>query len=249
MRVLFIIPDVQGRYFKPGQPHAGIAYLAGSISSNGHEVRVLDMRLGTERKKKNKILTTFHPDMIGITITTLQYKKTYGLIKDLKAEYPDITIIVGGAHVSILKGKALQETAADFAVFGEGENTLLETISAIEDGTADFSGIRGLAWRNQNALIENKARNPVKNLDTLPYPLYDIFPMKKYIDHKIPIVTSRGCPGQCVYCSVKTLFGRRFRARSPENVIEEITIWKKRGIKYFIFNDDCFTADIKRAEK
>ena len=250
LKNLFIIPNIQGKYFRPGQPHVGIAYVAAMLCTDpDNSVQVHDMRLDESVSSLHRTIQGFCPDILGVTITTLQYKKSYHLIDELKKRYPEKTLIIGGPHVGTFKEKVLLDTAADLAVVGEGEHAIKEVLSAIREKRDDLSHIKGVIWRRGGEIVINEPRPFLSNLDELPFPRYDLFPLRKYIDDKVPILTSRGCPGACVYCSVKTLFGRRFRARSPENVVEEISYWIDRGVRYFIFNDDCFSAIIPRAEK
>lgn len=247
---LFIIPDTQGKYFRPGQPHVGVAYLAGALCADpGNSVMVHDLRINNSPSTMHQRIKAFAPDILGVTVSTLQYKKSYGLINELKRHYSEKPLILGGPHIGTFREKTLMDTQADMAVVGEGELTLREVVTAIRGRRSDLSHIKGLIWRKNGEIVVNEPRDFLSNLDELPFPRYDLFPLGKYIDDKIPILTSRGCPGACVYCSVKSLFGRRFRARSPENVIDEITSWTNRGVRYFIFNDDCFSASIPRAER
>ncbi|HCC55339.1 MAG TPA: hypothetical protein DEQ20_10540 [Desulfobulbaceae bacterium] len=250
MKTLLIIPDIQGKYFKPGQPHVGIAYLAGALTQqDGFDVKVVDMRLGINVADLLKKIAEYKPSLIGITITTLNYLKSYKLIYSIKNQFQQIPVIIGGPHVTTFATTILQETKADLAVIGEGEKTIVEVAKIIQQNSINFERVAGLIWRDPQTIRINPARKPEACLDTLSFPRYDLSPLGKYIDNKIPILTSRGCPGRCVYCSVNSLFGRAFRSRSPENVFAEIRFWHEKGFKYFIINDDCFTAAIPRAEE
>lgn len=250
MKTLLIIPNIQGKYFKPGQPHVGIAYLAGALTHQEEfKVNIVDMRLGIKVHTLIKQISTYAPSIIGITLTTLNYKTAYRLIATIKKQFPGIPIVIGGPHVTTFAATILQETDADLAVTGEGERTLVEIATQIYQKTCNFNDISGLVWRDGKKITANLPRKPSSSLDNLAFPRYDLSPLGEYIDNKIPILTSRGCPGRCVYCSVNSLFGKGFRIRSPENVFEEILFWYEKGYKYFIINDDCFTAAIPRAEK
>lgn len=247
MKVFLIVPNVSGQYFRTGQPHAGIAYLAATLIKKGHKVKVADLRVEPEGKVLFEKIKAFKPKLLGITCVSLDYLKVYSLIKTLKKSFP-IPIVIGGPHTATLKEKVLKESLADLAVVGEGEETLLEIIENLQ-GKKPLRNINGLIWRRGKQIIFNPPRAFIQKLDQLPFPAYELFPLEKYFDKKIPIVSSRGCPGNCTYCLVKIIFGQRFRSRSAENVVDEIEYWHKQGYDFFEFNDDCFSADLKRAEK
>ena len=134
----------------------------------------------------------------------------------------------------------------------EGEETFIEFIKALNNKTP-FSGVEGLIWRDKDGnVIENKNRSLLQNLDNIPFPDYEAFKLEKYsytVAKTLPVITSRGCPYGCNYCSVKLSMGRGFRARSPENVVRELEKWHNLGFNNFEFNDDCFSLDLERAKK
>lgn len=246
MKVFLIIPNIAGQYFRTGQPHVGVAYLAGSLLKNGHDVKVADLRVEPDEVVLYRNIRKFKPDLLGVTCVSLGYLNTYKLITRLKKKFK-IPIIIGGPHVATFREKVLKESDADMAAIGEGEETLLDLIKNLPQKKLD--NVKGLIWKKNKMVINNPPRPFIQDLDRIPFPAFHVFPMKKYFDKKIPIVTSRGCPGNCTYCMAKILLGQRFRPRSPENVLEEIEYWYRKGYNFFEFNDDCFSADIKRAEK
>lgn len=246
MRIYLIIPNVQGQYFKPGQPHAGVAWLAGTLLNAGHKVSVSDMRVEPDIKFLFQRIRKFKPAIIGINCVSLGYLGTYKFVEGLKKKFK-LPIILGGPHIATLKEKVLSESAADFAVLGEGEKTILELLEQFQ-GKKDYAIISGLIWKKGKEVVINPPRLFIENLDDLPFPAFQLFPLEKYIDKKIPIVSSRGCPGNCIYCLVKVLLGQRFRPRSPESVLAEMEYWHMKGYNFFEFNDDCFSANINRAE-
>lgn len=242
MKVFLIVADMQGRYYKPSMPHTGLAYIAAFLLKNGHQVKVLDMRLEYEEGYLLDKLKEFKPDIVGVTGPSLQYSRLYNLIDILKKQ--GYRVVVGGPHASTIRKKILEETNADFAIKGEGELTFLDLCNGKEK-----QDISGLIWRDNGTIVENPDRERIKDLDSLPFPAYELFEIEKYMDKKIPILTSRGCPYRCIYCSVRLVIGREFVSRSPENVVEEIIKWKNKGYSRFIFPDDCFSLDLNRAKK
>ena len=242
-KIIFLIPNIIGIYEKPATPHVGMAYLAG-VAREKHDVKIIDMRVKKDLDKVIKEMDYYHPDLICVHSCTYQHKKSYDLVATLKKKFPKSTLIIGGPHASTWLEKILKETKADLAVFGEGEKTFLELL----DGKT-YDKIDGVIWRDGKKVVINSPRKFIEDLDTIPFPAYDLYDLSKYLDKKIPIVSSRGCPSACTYCSIKMIFGKPFRPRSAKNVIDEIKFWYKKGYKFFQFTDDCFTFDVDRAKK
>jgi len=124
----------------------------------------------------------------------------------------------------------------------EGEYTLLELIQG-----RPLPEIKGLIWRDGEDIVVNPPREPLLDLDSLPFPDYEMFKLENYGIKRIPLNTARGCPHLCTYCAVDLVIGRRFRARSAQNVVDEIEFWYKKGYRNFGFNDSTFTENMKRA--
>jgi radical SAM superfamily enzyme YgiQ (UPF0313 family) len=243
MRVLLIVPKGIGRYEKPTVPHAGIGYIAAMLRKYDHSVKIADMRLYPEYNYLYGMIKSFKPDIIGITTASRGYKIAYSLITRIKKDF-FIPIVIGGAHASTIHEKILEECEADYSIIGEGEYTMLELVEK-----NDLETIKGLCWKKENKIIKNDFRPFNKELDELAFPAYELFELDKFIEKRIPIVSSRGCPFQCTYCSVKLVMGMPFRYRTPENVVQEIEYWVKKGFNQFEFTDDNFTCIKSRAEK
>ncbi len=255
MKILFVVPRNKSLFGDKGltaHPHIGVAYLSAFLKENGVEIKVFDDGLQDDLTKLYELIDGFGPAVIGITIFSYSYGFAYQLIAKIR-EKSRIPIVAGGPHVCAIKGKILDDAEVDFAVKQEGEFTLLELLQALKAKAADFKGIRGLIWRDsENQVIENPDRDLIEDLDSLPFPDYDSFGIEKYICHKqktLPLITSRGCPFGCNYCSVRLSMGHKFRARSAENVFSEIGYLYDKGWRNFDINDDCFTLDKERAEK
>lgn len=225
----------------PAYPHIGLAYITSYLELKGHTVIPIDLRV-SKFKYVKEILST-HIDFIGITSSDFGYKKAYDLISKLK-KITNAKIVIGGPHVSTNKAKVLLQCQADYAIKGEGEITFAELCSGKFPSEID-----GLIWNDGKIVHENYDRQPIPNLDMLPFPAYDKFQFSEYSLSEIPIVTSRGCPHNCIYCAVHCIMGYRFRPRSPENVISEIEHWISKGHIHFQFTDDNFTFDIIRAKQ
>lgn len=254
-KVLFIIPPTKSMFGGegniPDHPHVGIAYLTAVLKKNNYEVAIFDQGLERNIDKLYKKITEFKPEIIGISIFSYCYDEAYKIIVQVKTKFKKIPLIIGGPHIAATQSTILKETKADFALIGEGETSFNEFLKQLSFKKPDFSKVPSLIWRDKEKIKENPRGQLINKLDDLPFPDYDAFGLERYpcFESKtLPILTSRGCPYGCNYCSVRLSMGRGFRPRSPQNVIKEIEFWYKRGFRNFDINDDCFTLDLDRAK-
>jgi len=237
-------------------PSLNLGYLAAVLEKNGFNVEIIDARVLNlnnvqllERLKQDK------PNLIGITSTVLTINTVIELCKSIKKELKGSLVVIGGPHISSTPKETMKFGCFDIGVIGEGEYTLLEIVQQLSIGKLDLKKIRGICYIKNKKLIFNEARDYIKDLDELPFPARHLYPpLSEY--HPVPasykklplahMFTSRGCPHQCTFCD-RTTFGKRFRARSPKNVVDEIeeclTKYHAKEIKFF---DDAFTVDKKR---
>lgn len=255
MKVLFAIPKIKSMFGDvkslPPHPHVGIAYLASVLKKNKIAVAVYDEGIEEKREVLFRMIDQFQPQVIGVTGFSYAYGFLEELIRAIK-KHTSLPLIAGGPHVSATGKEIVQSTPVDFAFAGEGEEGFLEFLKQIKKKKPDFGQVPGLIWRRGRGARENPRPAFIKDLNRLPFPDYEIFPLEKYpcySEWSLPILTSRGCPYGCNYCSVRLSMGRGFRPRSPRNVVAEIRHWYKKGFHSFDFNDDCFTLDLDRAER
>jgi anaerobic magnesium-protoporphyrin IX monomethyl ester cyclase len=263
LNILLVDP---GRFFlekKTGvakvYPHIGLAYVAASLLKENFNVRIVDMTAyGIDTSQLRGIMRTFKPDIVGITAVSFLVPDAYDVATVAKETRPETVVVLGGAHASALPIKVLvQCRALDIAVCGEGEYALVEIAHLLEKGNLleNLETIRGISYRKDGKVLLSKAREPIQNLDALPFPRWDLFDYSKYkkvYSEKFreeislyQIAGSRGCPYQCTFCF--PLHGRQFRFRSPENVVKEIEVnHEKLGAKHFDFTDSTTTVDRKR---
>ena len=256
MKILFIIPKIDNSQIKGEYPHIGVGYLSEVLLQNKINHEVIDMTLGYEQDYLIGYIKKYEPDVIAITTYSYRFNNTKSIIELLiknKQQF-DYKILLGGPHVSCLRKESMFE-GVDFEIKGEGEETLKEFCKSFDKKNRDYSKILGLIWRKydkkikSSKIIENPDRPWITDLDKIPFPKYTKFEFQKYIcynDRYIRINTSRGCPYQCIFCSVKFVTGNQFRARSPKNLLEEIHYWYDHGFKTFEFVDDNFTLNKKR---
>ena len=207
-KVLLISPPTSS-YLGAARPPQNLGYLAKALQENEIEYDVLDMRLGYTLKHLMRKMAVFKPDLIGVTLVSLQYKNTFDLISTVKRLNPDIRTIVGGPHVTALQEKVLYDCPdIDFGVVYEGEDTLVE----ICQDRLPISEIGGLLHRENGEVIYNGHRLFNKPLDQIAFPTYEKFELERYI-REMPFNSSRGCPLRCVFCPNK-LITKRSRANN-----------------------------------
>jgi anaerobic magnesium-protoporphyrin IX monomethyl ester cyclase len=177
-----------------------------------------------------------------------------------KAVNPAVITIMGGAHPSATPEPTLADPSVDYVVVGEGEDTLPALVEALESGQSPAQ-VEGLAFRDGERVVMTPRGHYIENLDVLPLPARHLLPMDKYLTINRPhgtvarhspntsLVTSRGCPARCVFCSIHTVWGRKFRARSPEQVLNELeSLVCDYGVREVHFEDDNLTYDRARAQ-
>ena len=241
-RVLLLFPDYKGGHFGALRPPAGLGYIAETLRSAGVEYDVVDMAAGATLSDLHERISRFNPDLIGISMMTFMYRRSYEIIRIIKQSHPSIAIVSGGPHISTVRETALQECPElDFGVVLEGEETILELCRGEE-----LSSIKGLIYRKGNEIMFTGERTFADDLDSIPFPRFDKFPLQKYVTEEIGIVSSRGCPHGCIYCPVKAAIGRQWRRRSADSIVREIQYWHDRGYRQISMLDDNFTFDQER---
>jgi len=234
-------------------PLLGLGYLAAVLEKNQYEVDVIDcqaLKLSYEEFKNE--IGKRQPNIVGITSNTLTYKSGLHIAKIAKEVYPNCLTLFGGPHVTFWDDKALQECPdLDVVVRKEGENTLLELVQRLEAGKS-FRDVLGITYRRDGKIAKNPDRPYIENLDGLPFPARHLWPierLRKYED-MFYIMTSRGCVYWCEFCATVRMHGRKYRIRSPKNVVDELEFLNKTyGATNFTFCDDVFTVDKARTEE
>lgn len=257
----------------------GLANIGAILETNGYNVSVIDALaegINVVKKTKNSTrvglseetiiekLNYYKPDIVGVsTMFTAYSGDAHDIAKIVKNFNPKTLVIFGGAHASILYKNTLSDKNVDIVVVGEGEDTIIEIIQKFEKKN-NLKNISGTAARNKkDEIILNPRRPLIAKLDSLPIPARHLLPMDIYLKDttenkssyamRFPsttVVTSRGCPGNCIYCAVPTIWGRSWRPFSAERIIDEIEFLVNRyGIKEIHFLDDNISVSRKRLEK
>ncbi len=235
-------------------PPIGLAYLAAAIESRGHSVQIIDANREGISSGDIGDYVSRKPDVIGITANILTIKVAVLYAEALKRAYPQAQILLGGPQVSVI-GQALLEKypVVDALVLGEGEATIAELADRI--GKQDiYAGVPGVIFRNGSRIVNNGMRPLIEDIDLIPRPAYHLLPhLSSYRTRSRAnpvgyVFTSRGCPAACTFCYRN--FGTKWRARSPENIIEEIAFLREEyGIRQLDILDDNFSFDADRARR
>jgi len=206
-------------------PPLSLAYLAGILNREGIEVKILDFLVTQYRPRKlRQELEEYRPQLVGATCVTLNYPIATRMLKVCKALDPNIITVIGGPHVTFaLEETLLQAPWIDAIVIGEGEKTLAELAKAVEEGK-DFHHVAGIAFVDGGMVVKTSPRALIENLDQIPLPARGLLPIARYSALGTPctVITSRGCPYSCIFCSGRQMFGPRVRFRNPGLVVDEI---------------------------
>lgn len=276
-KILLIMPPatITGEYTKEIQPPLGLAYIAACLENEYH-VEILDAPCeGWEKEEKEaggaityginfgtvrERIESFKPDIVGVScLYSMQYKNAHKVCAVAKDACKEVITIMGGAHPTTLPRETLNDINVDFVILGEGEDSIKKLLGRIREGK-DIADIDGVAFREEGNVVVKPKTKFIEDLDTIPFPARHLLPMEKYfkinLPHGVssryspntPVITSRGCPANCIFCSIHCIWGYRYRARSVENIIAELKLLKNTyNIREIQFEDDNLTYDKKRA--
>ncbi len=253
---LFVVPSFP-KFYSPqaaetpgySSPPLGLCYLSSTLESAGYSVAIEDMHIA--KLHPQDILPIFEkhaPKVVGISSSTPTYPNARRTAKFIKALSPKTPVIMGGMHASALPEDVLNDGDVDIVVRGEGELTIVDLAEHLIRKEKDLSTIPGISFRRSDGeIIHTTKRSLIQDLDNLPLPARHLIDLDAYYQ-KGAMITSRGCPERCIFCSCGAFVGRTYRKRSPENVVQEIEhLISTYGIKRFDFHDDEFTMLPERA--
>jgi anaerobic magnesium-protoporphyrin IX monomethyl ester cyclase len=258
----------------PLTPPIGPAYLASSLRQAGHIPRIVDglgenpfqvtplfdnsvMAIGL---RSEQIVELIQPDtdLIGVSCMFSQdWPEVRRLIRMVRERFPRIPIVAGGEHITAVGAFTLESTPeVDVCVMGEGEETIVDLANALAEG-APWGNIPGLMIRTpEGGTRHTGPRTRIRDLDTIPWPAWDLVPLNNYLNNglgygvdrgrSMPMIATRGCPYQCTFCSNPEMWTTRWYARKPDEVLDEIQAYQdKYGATNFDFYD--LTAIVKRS--
>ena len=252
-KVLFVIHDL---YQDDVHFPLGIAYLASALLRAGATVDIYDMAVHHYTNEElSQFLDEQEYDLIGVSFLAARFKETgEPLLNVISDHKKDAWLVVGGHGPAPIPAFILQTTPTDIVATGDAEDTIVELLDSKVNG-GDLNNIKGIAYKANGTTFLNERRYPVKDLDSIPFPAWDLFDMEKYTtslklfgmkpdDKAIGILTSRGCVGKCSFCY---RMEKGVRLRSIGNIMDEMKILnKKYGVNYFMTNDELFLVSRKR---
>lgn len=261
MKILLLTPPFseEERYGKLSAvgtlyPPLGLAYIAAVAEKEGHDVSVIESEaLGCSYEYIYNEIDRLKPDLIGMPTFLNTIQRCLIIADEARKRFPSAKIVLGGVQATITPDQAISRESVDMVVRGEGENVFRDLLLALQ-GRMALGDVSGLVWRDKGKVIFNKDQAIISNLDTLPFPERRLFPMKLYHsssqlrgNNTIHMMTSRGCPFRCTYCTSHMTFGRTFRFHSSQRVIQEMLSLKKEFSADSIqFYDESFTLNRKR---
>lgn len=236
------------------QPPMSLLCLAAVLEREGYDTKIIDSLVEGDieeivRKESKDAL------LVGITVMSIQVKEAIKISEIIKGE-SDVPIVWGGPHPTLFPEQTCQDALVDFVVFGEGEYTLLELVSALESNE-NFSKIKGLAYKENDAVKINPCRDHL-DMEKLPTPAYHLVDMTPYLrnisltgekERVATIESSRGCPHRCAFCINVVTNNRRYRMKSPEKVLDELEMMiNKYNVDSIVFRDDNFFVNKNRVK-
>lgn len=260
MKLMLINPPIR-EWSKPNILPLGLAYIAAVCQEAGHQVEVMDINAYrfSRREVENRIKQADF-DIVGIGAIVTVYKYVKWLAEVIKKHHPQTKIVVGGSVGTSVPNIILEKTIVDIVCIGEGERTIVELLNALRE-EKDLTTVEGIAFKDKNnQIVRNKPRQPCRDLDKVPLPSWDLFPMEIYLNNPVGalnrnkwidgksdsnirsmnMVATRGCPYECIYC-YHDFMGGGYRHRSAQNIVDEIKILhEKYGVGYIHFMDDEF---------
>ena len=249
LKIALINPRIES--YSSTLPPLGLLYIASLLEKNGFMVKIIDVYPYDDRDI-SKIIQ-YKPDITGMTILTDYWNRAKHITEKISEVVSGTVFIIGGVHVTALPEKSITELNADIGVIGEGENTMLELCTRIEEGSS-WKDVAGIIYSDENGnCVRTSIRPPIEDLDEVPFPARHLLEFEKYMvppgiirgnwsERSTTVMTSRGCAFSCTWCGTQNIFGRKVRYRSINNVLDELrSLIDKYNVDTIWFVDDTFT--------
>ena len=227
----------------------GPLYIGASLEKCGYEVKCIDMPAAKlEDEDVLKEVKKWQPDTVGFSCLYFSYPSALKTASKIKEKYPEIKTVFGGPHPSFKPRNVALEDAVDYVVIGEGEETLPELVDVVENG-GGLNKIKGIAYKSNGSIVLTPPRPRIEDLDSLAHPAWHLLDRSGINSETYgTIVTSRGCPWNCIFCSTSAFHGHKMRFHSVDWVIDEFEVVSGLFDKIMV-GDDHFTVNKRRAVK
>lgn len=258
MNILFLKASYFDTWNQAVTQPLGIMYLASYVREmrpHKDRLKIIDLRMYARSWDSilREVVKDFVPDIVGVSSLTSESRQMFAIASLMKKIAPQSIVVAGGPHPTAYPEETLKHSDIDYVIRGEGEQAFVDLLGCIESGTP-VSAVGDLVYRGDKRIIVNAQHVPI-DPETLSYPAWDLIDMDSYFRRRsmatlgqrryMCLFTSRGCPYHCSYCH--NIFGKRFRARSVDSIINEIkTLQERYDIHEFEIIDDCFNFDRKR---
>jgi anaerobic magnesium-protoporphyrin IX monomethyl ester cyclase len=259
IKVLLTRAHYRKQYRAAGFP-VGLALVASYLESRGITVRMLDLAVQSNWKDAlRKEMEEHPPTVVGVSFQITQHEEASQVARFVKQNDASAKVLFGGSYASSAPGYCIRNPDVDVVCCAEGELTTFDLLRAFENGQP-LDSVEGIVFRREDGhVVQTPPRPLIEDLDKMPMPAYHLLDLEPYIcaEHTsdftgkkrrcMELITSRGCPYHCIYCH--SFFGKKFRGRSPELVVNEISmLHEKYAVSEFVIWDDTFTMDIQRAK-
>ena len=232
---------------RTSEENLGLAYLAAVLRKNGFNVEIIDGWLGGLKDEEvlRRIIEKKDTAIVGVSCYMSNNDKSIELAKKIREISPNIKLMCGGFGPSFNPQRFVEDRIFDVAMIGEGEESIVEVCDYFIGNRKNKIGeIKGIAYEDNGEICKTEKRDLICNLDTIPFPARDTMRMAKERKSTVNILTARGCMGNCLFCSVnafnKLSKGNKWRARSVDNIVDELEQLQNMGVKYIKVIDDSF---------
>lgn len=249
IKIALVNPRVES--YSSTLPPLGLLYIAAVLERDGFHVKIFDVYPHDDRDMTN--LLSYKPDIVGMTVLTDYWTRAKHISEIIKENLNDFLFVIGGVHVTVQPEKSIHELDADIGVIGEGEYTMLN-ICRHADRESGWHDTAGIVFKDLNGhTVRTKPRPYIQDLNELPHPARHLLNFEEYLippgiirghwsERSTTVMTSRGCPFNCIWCASNCTFGRKVRYRSVDNILDEVELLvKEYAIDTVWFCDDTFT--------
>lgn len=223
----------------------GLAYIAAVLREHGYRPSIVDLNIsGMDPARVKSIIEAQDPALLGISTHTETYMGGLEFARLAKELKPDLAVVMGGAHSSVMSSEVIREECVDYVVRGEGELAMLELADLVVRGAGAAADIQGIAYKVDGIVNVTPDRPFIEDPDTLPFPARDLLPIELYTFPGNLLTSRGGCPFNCDFCAVNNIWLGRRRYRRPDKVVEEVrSVMSQFRLGGVAFADDTFTLN------